>query len=124
MPTISKTRTVTLNDWSDMVSRHAIVRVEPPKQRREHRRHAEGPAKLVVRVASPLVDQPIVVISSLMEVSPHGLTVLSQTAIPRHVPINAELHLQGEVLALSGNIKHCTELDDGFKLGIELDFGK
>ena len=124
MPTISQTRTVTLDDWSEIVSRHAIGRVQPPKQRREHRRHAEGPAKLVVRVASPLVDQPIVVISSLMEISPHGLTVRSQTAIPRQVPITAELHLQGEVLALSGNIKHCTELDDGFKLGIELDFGK
>ena len=58
-----------------------------------------------------------------MEVSPHGLTVRSQTAIPRHVPINAELHLRGEVLALSGSIKHCTEWDDGFKLGIELVFG-
>ena len=124
MPTISQTRTVTLNDWSDIVSRHAIGRVQPPKQRREHRRHADGPAKLVVRIASPLVDQPIVVIGSLMEVSPHGLTVRTQTSIPRHVPISAELHLQGEVLALTGNIKHCTELEDGFKLGIELEFGE
>lgn len=122
MSITSKSPTATLKDWSEIVSHHAIGRVEPPKQRREHRRHAEGPAKLVVRIASPIVDQPIVVISSLMEVSPHGLTVMSQTAIPRQVPIEAELHLRDQVLSLNGRIKHCTPLNDGFKLGIELEF--
>ena len=126
MPTTPQTtpRSLTLEHWSQIVTQHSVGKVEPPQKRQEHRRQADSPAKLLIRLEQSGSSEPIIVTCSLLQVSPHGLMVKSQAAIPRSTPVAAELHMNDEILTLTGRVVHCTSAGDAHKLGIELDFGE
>jgi hypothetical protein len=110
---------ITREGWLYILSRHVSPQSEPHIKRTSQRHDVEsGLARLVYQSDGTLHDYTL----SLLQISADGLTVRNHKPIRVGTPVQVEVMLDDDSVALTGRVMHCTETIGAYKLGVRLQF--
>ena len=111
--------TLSRDRWLEVLADHVTPETEPPIRRMSDRSRVEfGVARLLYREDGVAVDRTI----TLLQVSAEGLMAKSPKPVPGATRLRVEVTLGDSVLALIGQVAHCTQTVGSYKVGIQLVF--
>ena len=125
----TKPQPVTRDRWMEIVARHALPLTAPQFKRRHRRYPSLRSARVAFTVHRGARVVTVVRSCKVIQISAEGLTLRSQERIPLRAQLAIELHVteppSGEVpFLVFGNVVHCTQMANAFKVGVQLLFAE
>jgi hypothetical protein len=108
----------TNEQWNAAIAEFVDTEAEP-KCRRSLRRYAVDGE---IKVTGQIDGEPVKEVWELRQVSLAGMSARSSREILEEARLEFELCINGHVLRVKGEVKHCTQTIGGYKVGIRLFF--
>jgi hypothetical protein len=112
----------TNEQWNTAIAEVVNTEVKTQGRARCRRSHQRYAADGEIKVTGQIDGEPLNELWDLRQVSLVGISARSSREIPERARLEFELCINGHLLRVEGEVKHCTQTVGGYKVGIRLLF--